>query len=483
MGIFDSKTTEQIKYLEEERVKLWDRLTALEESNKDLKKELKTKTPEPLREAKENSKKSAEYRNKTEKRFEEASTIVSQLNSELKKVTKTKEEINEKNLDANQQLLSIDEAKSNLDDLEVEYKKKIDTLNSKIGSIDEILLKYPELDEKLTEIDEFISKVEENHDKSGVTLTSINKRKKEIDDLHREVFGYEDEDESGETINVDGLKAELEKSYENLADKISESEEEVETLSSKYSNSYSEFEKTFKVKYKSVVDEIEQLLPNALTAGLSAAFSKKKEDEVTSSEKLQRRFSYGIYFLIAVSLLPVGLSVYFLYQGLTLEDVIEKLPRLVLAIVPMYIPILWFTYSANKKLNLSKRLIEEYAHKEVLSRTYEGLAKQIKSIEDKDQSEELRFRLLSNFLQVSAENPGKLISNYEASDHPVMEALEQSYKFQLAIDKLEGVPGLNKVAAILEKNARKKIQKKHETIERALAEDSVEKENGEVDEE
>src|SRR5690606_6014691 len=133
-------------------------------------------------------------------------------------------------------------------------------------------------------------------------------------------------------------------------------------------------------------------------------------------------------------------------------------PRMVLAIIPMYIPILWFTYSANKKLNLSKRLIEEYAHKEVLSKTYEGLSKQINNLDNDEQTSELKYRLLSNFLQVTSENPGKLISNYESSDHPVMEALEQSYKFQLAIDKLDGIPGLGKVAAILESNSKKKLE-------------------------
>ncbi|MNR17575.1 hypothetical protein D3C85_1342460 [compost metagenome] len=183
--------------------------------------------------------------------------------------------------------------------------------------------------------------------------------------------------------------------------------------------------------------------------------------------------------LIVVSLFPFIISAVFLYQNIPLEEVIRRLPRLVLAIVPMYIPVLWFTYSANKKLNLSKRLIEEYAHKEVLSKTYEGLTKQIANISDEEQSSELKFKLLSNFLQVSSENPGKLISNYEASDHPIMEALEQSYKFQLAIDRLEGIPGLGKVAAILESKSKKKIENRKEVIEKALhikEEDEEEKE-------
>jgi len=73
-----------------------------------------------------------------------------------------------------------------------------------------------------------------------------------------------------------------------------------------------------------------------------------------------------------------------------------------------------------------------------------------------------------NFLQASSENPGKLISNYETSDHPIMEALEQSYKLQIVIDKLAGIPGLGKIAAILDKSSKRKLNEKTEKVEKAL---------------
>lgn len=479
MGILDGSKSTQIKFLEEERKKIWDRLVALESNTKELHDEFLRKTPESVSEAKQNSKKTAEFRNRTEDRLKEASTIVEQLNKELESVRQVKEEINEKSIEAQEAKLSVEETKSQLDDLKTDFIKKVDLLNARIGSIDEILSKYPNLDDKLSEIEDFISTIEENNQKSSVTLSSINKRKKEFDDLHLEIFGYVEIDkETNEEIEVDGLKDKLASTYTELKSQINESTKEIESLNEEYKGKYEVFQKAHQDKYANITSEIEQLLPNALTAGLSAAFSKKKEDEVKSSGQLQKMFNIGIYSLVGVSLIPFATSIYFLIDGLSIDDTLDRIPRIVLAIVPMYIPILWFTYSANKKLNLSKRLIEEYAHKEVLSRTYEGLAKQITSIQDKDQSEELRFRLLSNFLQVSSENPGKLISNYEASDHPVMEALEQSYRFQIAIDKLEGIPGLGKVAAMLERNAKKKVADRTQKIETALAEDAAEKTNG-----
>ncbi|RIV41836.1 hypothetical protein [Flagellimonas pelagia] len=469
MSFLDGSKSKQIEYLEDERRKLWERVSGLEGYVGELKKEIERKTSDDEKEAKQHSKKASEFRNKIEAKLEEAQILLEQLNSELESARTTKNQINDYSVDANEQKLAVDEVKSRLDDAESEFDKKLESLNSRIRNIDGVFEKYPELDSKLSEIEDFISTVEENLDKSSVSLTAINKRKKEVDDLYREVFGYVQTDEStGEETKIDGLKGELDATYDDLKLKIEESFESVENLNKNYKDSYKVFEEEFKKKYQKINDDIASLLPDAMTAGLSSAFSKKKDDEVESSKVLQKRFSQGIYFMIGVSFIPVVISIFFLVEGITVQEVITRLPRLVLAIVPMYIPVLWFTYSANKKLNLSKRLIEEYSHKEVLSRTYEGLSTQIESLNNPEESEELRFRLLSNFLQISAENPGKLISNYEASDHPVMEALEQSYKFQMTIDKLSGIPGLGRVAAMLEKNAKKKVSAKKEVIDKAL---------------
>lgn len=474
MGIFDDKKSKQIEYLEEERKKLWDRVIAIEKTSRELHKEIQKKASDSEKEAAQSSRKAAEFKNKTELRADEAANLISQINSELIAARKSKEIVEKTLTEATAEKQLISEIKERLEQSETEYKEKLEILDSWILRIDEFLEKYPELDEQTEKVDGYITEIVDNLDKSSISLTSLNKRKKEIDDLHREIFGYTQKNEDGSSTLIDGKKGELENSYERLTSEIAETLEKIELINTQYSTTYSQFEIDHKDKYLALTIEIENLLPKALTAGLSAAFSSKKEDEVRSSEKLQSRFTRGIYALLVVSLLPVGLSIYFLHEKVGLEEVINRLPRLVLAIVPMYIPVLWFAYSANKKLNLSKRLIEEYAHKEVLSKTYEGLSKQIESINDSAQSEELKFRLLANFLQVSSENPGKLISNYEASDHPIMEALEQSYKFQIAIDRLEGIPGLGKVAAILETKAKRKLEAKKEVLEKALKENSVE---------
>ena len=126
-------------------------------------------------------------------------------------------------------------------------------------------------------------------------------------------------------------------------------------------------------------------------------------------------------------------------------SVSSNTPSLILSILPLYLPILWLAHSSGKKLNLSKRLIEEYTHKMVLGKTFAGLTKQIESEED-DVKNELRTKLLFNLLQVSSENPGKLITDYQRSDHPLMEALENSSRLSSSIEVLNRIPGFSSLA-------------------------------------
>lgn len=475
MGIFDGGKSEQIKYLEDERQKLWKRLISLESDFSELRKFVEKRTPEAEADAKSHSKMAAEYRNKVEKRWEEANELFDKIKEQLKISIEKRLEIEKENTESINQRSSIEESISLIDEAENKLNSKLEFIDQKIKNIDEIFQKYPDLEDELKELENFIFKIEENKGKSDITLVEVNKRKREIDNLYREVFGYTQKDEkTGEEIKIEGKKQELDNSYEILFSELEEAENKIKKINEEYFNKYKDYESQHKEKYDSIIKEIRSLLPNALTAGLSSAFSKKKEEELIISKGLQFKFNIGIIILILISIIPFAISIYFLANDIELLEVINRIPRIVLSIVPMYIPALWFTISASKKLNLSKRLIEEYSHKEVLSRTYEGLSNQIANIQDQEQSEELKFRLLTNFLQVTSENPGKLISNYNTSDHPVMEALEQSYKFQIAIDKLDSIPGLGKVAAILEKKAKRKLDDKAKKLDEGVLKERTE---------
>ncbi len=150
-----------------------------------------------------------------------------------------------------------------------------------------------------------------------------------------------------------------------------------------------------------------------------------------------------------------------------LVEVLSDTPKLIVSILPLYLPVLWIAYSASKKQNLSKRLIEEYTHKGVLSKTFEGLSNQINELDD-EVSEELRVKLLFNLLQVNSENPGKLISDYNTTDHPLMDALDKSSKLGIAIDKLNNIPGFGKLVKNLEKKQERVLRNEEKRVSDVL---------------
>lgn len=82
--------------------------------------------------------------------------------------------------------------------------------------------KYPELDDQTEKVDGYITEIEENLEKSSISLSALNKRKKDIDDLHREIFGYIQKNEDGSSTSIEGKKEELESSYGNLSTDIAE---------------------------------------------------------------------------------------------------------------------------------------------------------------------------------------------------------------------------------------------------------------------
>jgi len=452
-----------IDYLEDERQKLWSEITQ-------LKKDVKKKTSDYEKEAKQASKMCSEYRNKSqiakdeaEKALSTSKEVLSIINNKFNDLTELRNNI-----------IAIGEEA-------VENKGRIDTLLQQVETIEQLIEKHEELEASLNSLTETFESSEEISNKINAVHTNILKRKNEIDEAYYEVFGYTDEDEeTGEESRVEGLKDKLESSYDEIEKEFELTKEDIAASKKQTAIDYKSFvtqtqEKvtatlaSWEQQYSALNLKIEGLLPQALTKGLSSAYSEKKKDEEESGKNHLLQFTTAIKGLVGISLIPFAVSLYLLiFMGKGLDQVIMDMPRLVLAILPLYIPVLWLAYSSNKKANLSKRLVEEYTHKEVLSKTFEGLSRQIDGVEDSDISSELRLKLLYNILEVSSENPGKLITDYNKSDHPLMDALDKSAQLANAVDNLSKIPGLSKVVRILEKKSDKVLADAAKDIEDAL---------------
>lgn len=449
---------ERIDYLEQERIKIWARLTYVEGL-------VEKKTSDYEAEAKISAEQAAAFKNSIKEANDEITVNLEDVRVKMKVVKDDFIAFEKMFVDikshseessANNELIRI--IHSNLE-------AQSETVESQIAEIEKIFNSKPQLDESLKKLETVFKGADDYDSKISTLYKSIAERRKEIDKLYYEIIGFTDEDAEGKEIEVKGLKDKLNDSYSELELKLTETEKRLIELEAKEIKSFNDFsaeKKTefsaltnqWKSEYDRVLSRIETLLPRALTTGLSYAYSEKKQAEEEDSKKHLKSFNLAIWGLIAVSLIPFSISVYSLLQNDALEIVIMRVPRIVLSILPLYLPVLWVAYSANRKMNLAKRLIEEYSHKEVLSKTFEGLSKQINSLDDKDVSNDLKLKLLYNILEVNSENPGKLISDYNKSDHPLMDALEKSVKLSNAVTKLSKIPGFTKLASTLERRSQ-----------------------------
>lgn len=430
------ENTRRIESLENEKGMLWERLVRLEE-------QMKVKPSDYENEAKQASRKAAEFRNKTQERLTQANGLYDTIEelkekilAESKAITSSKDEIS----------ALVEDSTSSSKEIREKSALLVDSCNR----LDEIFDQYPDLDSNIDTLTTQLNSIDESSSKANATYKGILTKKTEIDALHRDVMGYEDEDEDGEPVHISGLKDDLENSYEKLHEssvvletKISEIETDsnakVDAFIDENKEDLKSVVDTSNKEYEAINKKISSLLPDAMTAGLSSAFIAKKGEEEELYQEYKSKFSNGILMLSLVSLLPISVSVFSLVSGDALLDVIKRVPNVLLAFLPLYAPLIWTTISANKKVNLSKRLIEEYSHKQVLSMTIEGLSEQIEQIEDDEVAEELRTRLLSSFLHVISENPGKLISNYQKSDNPMLNYFDRDKKESRGKDIAETV--------------------------------------------
>ena len=445
---------DKLEYLEIERQKMWQRISSLEE-------EVKKKTSDYEAEAKQSSKKTSEFRNKSEVSFGQIKDYedIAKRNSEgivalFKKVKSVETSLQEKIDYINQQYSSI--------------STNEETYSSDIESLESMFENFDDFEEKVSSLKTLSTDGEETFNKINQLLKVASERRNEINKLYLEIVGYKEQDENDEEIFVPGLKNNLEESYDEIEEKVNTLQKQLGNIivnsKANLENKISEFETIF----LNVNSKIEGLLPQALTAGLSYAYSAKREAEEKEETKQTKYFSLAIFGMIIVSTIPFGVSTYQLVNNVELYEVLIQIPRMVLAILPLYIPVVWFAYSSSKKRNLSKRLIEEYTHKEVLSKTFEGLSTQIKNVKDSNISSDLTNRLLYNVLEVTSDNPGKLISDYNKSDHPFMEALDKSVQLANSIEKLSKIPGLGKLTSFLEKRAKKLMEDKIIEVEKGL---------------
>lgn len=469
-----------------EKEYIWKKLSELGlklENTNDAIDDLKLTLPNAVKDAVQASKKTSEYRNRALDAKTQAESNSKEIQVIYENFTRLSEEVEEKSDTLENLNLKATESFKTISSNESKSSELFDNSSLLIEKMESLAEEKEELEETINSIVEFQNQSETGATRIKSLLSQTIEKKREIDDLYDEIFGYDkiDEDEDGDeiTTHVDGLIEQLNKSYRDIKTQVTQLTNDVETKQESLVKRLEEIEQESKESFNSYIDsckstyddtlrEIRSLLPQAMTAGLASAYDEKIVKESEEQTKHEGTFRISILGLFIISLIPFGVNAFRMYEGNDFITIIKDTPFLLSAMLPLYIPILWLAYSANKNYKLSKRLIEEYTHKGVTSKTFEGLSTQINEIEDRDISEELRIKLLFNIVSVNTENPGKLISDYNKSDHPLMDALDKSSKLADAVTKLAKIPGFSAIAKNLDDKANKILSAEATKIEAAL---------------
>lgn len=446
-----------LNYLNEEREKTWERIARLEnnidELNQNIQEALdlaKSKISVDEANAKTALVNATAYAETAKNKSQEITQLLEEINpiidsyktnkTLLENSIKKAEEIDEKH----------DEFMENATAISAE-QIKIQSVQSQVNSA------LTNAQNSETQIKSLETSSTTSFNKINDLLSKSTELKTEISDLYDEVFGYETN--AGE--HEEGLKEELDKTYNELSDNMKMLSDNFVQLKKEKEEEFNDVISEAIKKHDAIVAEIKSHLPDGVAAGLAGAFHEKKETETQTMEKDYKKFDHLLKWMIGVAILPFLVYIIWLFNGKSLDEIIKTIPNMTFAVLPLYAPLVWLGIHLNKKINLSKKLIEEYAYKEAISKAVTGVSEQIKSLKDDEASQEIYENLIRLVISASADNPGKYITEYNKCDNPVVEMLSDPKKFEKLLEKTPGMldAGLSLLNSYKEKDNKINVEK------------------------
>lgn len=455
---------DSIAYLEDERKKLWAEVvkqtellnvitTNLEEFKKQI-QEIRiiaeSKVTEDESAIKGIRNKTSEYRNKIIESYNTVENLLSSVQERSDNIEEVDKSVKNISTRVNDIKL-ITEQKS--DEIEKMYEAIVNINNNYDNELEKCNNFVEMSEQKISElenIEEQVSKIYENVKTIEGTMqnfqTKSAERRNEIKEVYKEIFGSHTEDGD----ETEGLKDELDSCYDELIKSFDKLKKDYVELKISNEKDFDNFKNSKEKDFSELKNKIQSLLPGAMSAGLSYAYNQKRRREEKSKKHFEKTFNIAIVALVVIATIPVTIAAILLFKmQMGLVDIIKFLPQFLGLITPFYLPVVWIALSASKKANQSKRLIEEYAHKEAISKTYEGLSKEVSKLNDEDS---LKEKLLLNIITTNAENPGKLLQGFNKPDYPMLEVIDKFAKLLKSAKSTDEIQSIMEGLVSISKN-------------------------------
>ena len=152
-------------------------------------------------------------------------------------------------------------------------------------------------------------------------------------------------------------------------------------------------------------EKIEALLPGATSVGLAEAFKVQKDTYWWGGLVWPAIFITSVGTIVLVG----TLSFHEVSAAQSINEAYVKL----LARLPFYLAAVWLASFASKRQSQNKRLQQEYAHKETVSRSLEGYKREV---EELDESGEILKGLMIVVVGMLGYNPSETLDKHHGSD-------------------------------------------------------------------
>lgn len=175
--------------------------------------------------------------------------------------------------------------------------------------------------------------------------------------------------------------------------------------------------------YKALFERIENLLPSATSAWLAHAYREQKESYKTPITTWNVVFIFTIIIMVVWGVWSVmDITTHGFLKPKDFNDAITTL----LWKLPFLVPLIWLAWFASKKQAQNKRLQEEYAHREVMSKSFIWYKREIEKLDPKD-SKWIATSLIKNIVDTINKNPSEVL-DWIHSDKSPWEWLIQIHK-------------------------------------------------------
>ncbi len=236
-------------------------------------------------------------------------------------------------------------------------------------------------------------------------LETVKEETAELQVFHEKIFGTKIEEGERAGEREGGLKQEI----DDLQNQLNEYKNEQQDI------------------IKKLQERIEGLLPGATSAGLATAFRDLKLE----SEGAVKRYTYYFYCslggLFVAALFSLFSEFCYIFPfvnscNITVSgDFFYLWGRSLLAKSLFIVPTLWFAIFTNKRRSEHQRLQQEYAHKESVSKSFEGYKREIEGLGLVD--ERLLVELLETAIKVIGYNASVTLAGKHGEGPPITEAV------------------------------------------------------------